>query len=68
MQPGPTTNQKTLFVMQLRAGARLEGAGRPIGAHDMLIGAHARSEGMTVVTNNLREFERIPELRRENWV
>jgi tRNA(fMet)-specific endonuclease VapC len=46
----------------------LEGAGRPIGAHDMLIGAHARSEGMTVVTNNLREFERIPELRTENWV
>ncbi len=46
----------------------LEGVGRPIGAHDMLIGAHARSEGMTVVTNNLREFERIPELRTENWV
>ena len=34
----------------------------------MLIGAHARSEGMTVVTNNLREFERIPELTTENWV
>ena len=29
----------------------------------MLMGAHARSEGMTVVTNNLREFERIPELK-----
>jgi tRNA(fMet)-specific endonuclease VapC len=43
-------------------------SGRPIGAHDMLIGAHARSEGMTVVTNNLREFKRIPELRTENWV
>jgi tRNA(fMet)-specific endonuclease VapC len=47
--------------------AALEAAGRPIGAHDMLIGAHARSAGMIVVTNNLREFERIPGLRTENW-
>jgi tRNA(fMet)-specific endonuclease VapC len=46
----------------------LEGAGRPIGAHDMLLAAHARSEGMLVVTNNLREFERIPGLRTENWI
>jgi tRNA(fMet)-specific endonuclease VapC len=45
----------------------LERAGRPIGPHDMLIGAHARSEGLIVVTNNLREFERIPGLRVENW-
>jgi tRNA(fMet)-specific endonuclease VapC len=48
--------------------AALEAAGRPIGAHDMLIGAHARSAGMIVVTNNLREFERIPGLRTENWL
>ena len=34
----------------------------------MLIGAHARSEGLTVVTNNLREFERMPGVRVENWV
>ena len=34
----------------------------------MLIGAHARSEGLTVVTNNMREFERMPGLRVENWV
>jgi tRNA(fMet)-specific endonuclease VapC len=34
----------------------------------MLIGAHARSEGLIVVTNNLGEFERIPGLRIENWV
>lgn len=46
----------------------LERAGRLIGAHDMLIGAHARSEGMLVVTNNLREFERIPSVRTENWI
>ena len=34
----------------------------------MLIGAHARSEGLIVVTNNLREFERMPGVRVENWV
>lgn len=51
---------------QLRS--ELERAGRPVGAYDMLIAAHARSEGLVVVTNNLREFRRIPGLRTENWV
>jgi len=46
----------------------LERLGRPAGIHDMLIGAHARSEGLTVVTNNTREFARMPGLRAENWV
>ena len=48
--------------------AELERVGWPAGPHDMLIGAHARSAGLIVVTNNLREFERIPGLRTENWV
>jgi tRNA(fMet)-specific endonuclease VapC len=48
--------------------AELERAGTPIGPHDMLIGAHARSEGLIVVTNNAREFDRIPGLRVDNWV
>jgi tRNA(fMet)-specific endonuclease VapC len=39
-----------------------------IGPFDMLIGAHAKSLGMVLVTNNTREFERIKELRIENWV
>jgi tRNA(fMet)-specific endonuclease VapC len=39
-----------------------------IGTFDMLIGAHARSLNMTLVTNNVREFERIQDLRIENWV
>jgi tRNA(fMet)-specific endonuclease VapC len=47
--------------------AELERAGKPIGPHDMLIGAHARSEGLVVVTNNTREFGRISGLRVENW-
>lgn len=48
--------------------AELERAGRPAGPHDMMIGGHARSEGLAVVTNNLREFERMEGLRVENWV
>jgi tRNA(fMet)-specific endonuclease VapC len=48
--------------------AELERAGQLAGPHDLLIGAHARSAGLIVVTNNLREFEGIPGLRVENWV
>lgn len=48
--------------------ASLERAGTPIGSHDLLIGAHARSLGLTVVTRNLREFERIPGLKAEDWL
>ncbi len=51
---------------QLRA--ELERAGTPSGPHDMQIGGHARSEGLIVVTNNMREFTRMPGLRSENWV
>jgi tRNA(fMet)-specific endonuclease VapC len=48
--------------------AELERAGTPCGPHDMQIGGHARSEGLIVVTNNLREFSRMPGIRTENWV
>jgi len=34
----------------------------------MLIAAHARSEGLMLVTNNVREFKRMPGLRVDNWV
>ena len=46
----------------------LEMAGCPIGVNDLHIAAHARSEGLTLVTNNLGEFERVPGLLVENWV
>lgn len=46
----------------------LEVLGRPIGVNDLHLAAHARSEGLTLVTNNLREFERVPGLLVENWV
>lgn len=46
----------------------LEKTGRPIGLNDLHIAAHARSEGLTLVTNNIGEFERVPGLLTENWV
>ena len=46
----------------------LEKAGRTIGVNDLHIAAHARSEGLTLVTNNVGEFERVPGLLIENWV
>ena len=48
--------------------AKLEKAGCPIGVNDLHIAAHARSEGLTLVTNNMGEFERVPGLLLENWV
>ena len=48
--------------------ARLEKAGQTIGVNDLHIAAHARSEGLTLVTNNLGEFQRVPGLLTENWV
>ena len=48
--------------------AKLERAGRPIGANDTWIAAHARAENLTLVTNNEREFGRVPGLRVENWM
>jgi tRNA(fMet)-specific endonuclease VapC len=42
-------------------------AGTPIINNDLLIAAHARSEGLTLVTNNRREFDRVPALKVENW-
>ena len=47
--------------------AALEKIGKPIGINDLHIAAHARSEGLVLVTNNLAEFERIPALELENW-
>lgn len=46
----------------------LERTGKPIGAYDLLIAGHARSEGLTLVTNNEREFARVQGLQIENWL
>jgi len=50
----------------IRAG--LERQGTPIGVNDLHIAGHSRSEGLTLVTNNLKEFERVEALRLDNWV
>ena len=51
-----------------RVRAGLEKAGTPIGPLDTQIGAHALSLGAVLVTNNVREFRRIPGLKIENWM
>ena len=48
--------------------AHLEKQGTPIGSLDTLIAAHALSLDLTLVTNNVREFERVPGLKVKNWV
>ena len=47
--------------------AMLAARGTPIGAYDILIAGQALARGLTLVTRNLREFERIPELSLDNW-
>jgi tRNA(fMet)-specific endonuclease VapC len=47
---------------------QLERSGQPIGGNDLLIAAHALALGHVVVTDNEREFARVPALRVENWV
>jgi tRNA(fMet)-specific endonuclease VapC len=51
-----------------RIRAELEAAGQPIGSNDLLIAAHACALGLTLVTNNTREFARIRGLKVENWL
>ena len=46
----------------------LQSKGALIGANDMLIAAHARSQGLTLVTHNTREFSRVNDLVLEDWV
>ncbi|MFZ2855774.1 MAG: type II toxin-antitoxin system VapC family toxin [Rhodocyclaceae bacterium] len=45
----------------------LERSGKPIGNNDLWIAAHALALGVVLVTNNSREFERVPGLKVENW-
>jgi tRNA(fMet)-specific endonuclease VapC len=51
---------------QIRAA--IQRIGEPAGLFDMLIGAHARAEGVSLVTNNAREFSRLPGVQCENWL
>jgi len=58
-------DQASLHYAQIRADLRRLGA--MIGANDLFIAAHARSLGLTLVTNNTREFGRVSRLATENW-
>jgi tRNA(fMet)-specific endonuclease VapC len=65
-----------LPVLKMPAGAAdeygeiravLETRGETIGGNDLWIAAHAKAEGLTLVTNNEREFKRVPRLKVQNW-
>lgn len=51
-----------------RVRAELRRSGQSIGAYDLMIAGHARSAGLALVTNNAREFGRVPGLLLENWL
>ncbi|HOS96306.1 MAG TPA: type II toxin-antitoxin system VapC family toxin [Deltaproteobacteria bacterium] len=61
----PFDDHATMHYGEIRW--HLERKGLVIGAMDMLIAAQARSRALTLVTNNLREFKRIPDLQLEDW-
>ena len=77
----PRWEQLNLFTQRLRIAswdedaarhygfirALLKKQGTPIGNNDLLIAAHARSRNAVLVTNNIREFDRVPDLSLENW-
>ncbi len=81
LDPGRNQNALEAFLVPLEissfdAGASrhygrlrfaLERVGKPIGSMDMLIAAHALDLGVPLVTNNVREFSRVPGLRLDNW-
>lgn len=57
--------EAALHYAQIRAALKSRGA--MIGANDLFIAAHARCTGLKLVTNNAREFGRVPGLKVENW-
>jgi tRNA(fMet)-specific endonuclease VapC len=62
--PIPETAGNTYGIIR----ASLESQGRPIGNNDLWIAAHAKAVGLTIVTNNEREFRRIAGLKVQNWI
>ncbi len=66
LEIAPFREQDAVVYGEVRAA--LEKAGAIIGANDLLIAAHALSMGMTLVTNNEREFSRVSGLKVENWI
>lgn len=61
----PITSDIADHYGELRA--RLHQQGTPIGPNDMWIAGHARALGLTLVSNNIKEFSRVPRLKLESW-
>ena len=61
----PFADKAAAHFGELRA--ELERKGTPIGPYDLMIAGHARGEGLILVSNNVREFDRVSGLRVENW-
>ncbi|MFL6605590.1 MAG: type II toxin-antitoxin system VapC family toxin, partial [Steroidobacteraceae bacterium] len=59
------TNEVTSHYARIRS--ELERSGKPTGNMDLLIASHAVSQGMTLVTNNLKHFSNVPGLKVEVW-
>ena len=62
----PFDNKAAYHFGQIRAA--LYNIGKPIGPYDMMIAGQTRASGLTLITNNIKEFERVPGLMLENWV
>jgi tRNA(fMet)-specific endonuclease VapC len=62
----PYDDNAAIHTGQIRA--ELAKRGKPIGPYDQMIAGHARSKGLILVTNNMKEFKRVPGLRLDNWV
>ena len=61
----PFTKSDALVAGRLKA--RLKSSGVPIGPADTYIAGHALSLGLTLITNNTKHFENVPDLKLENW-
>ena len=62
----PFTDEAAMRAGEIRA--ELERSGAPIGPFDVLIAGHAMADKATLVTNNTREFSRVPGLKIEDWL
>jgi tRNA(fMet)-specific endonuclease VapC len=61
----PFDNKAAYHFGQIRSA--LHRMGQPIGPYDMMVAGHARSTGLVMVTNNVKEFERVPGLLIDDW-
>lgn len=62
----PISTDAGKFYGSLRS--KLEKQGKPVGNNDLWIASHALAANLMLVTNNIKEFSRIPHLKVENWV